>query len=53
MILSPTPAACAWFGRLPDPKQLVQAQLDSHFFRGHEEWLVETVSAYLDTQWRS
>jgi alpha/beta superfamily hydrolase len=42
-----------WFGRLPDPKQLIQGQLDGHFFRGHEEWLVETVRAYLDAQWRS
>jgi alpha/beta superfamily hydrolase len=41
-----------WFDRLAPPKQLIRAQLDSHFFRGHEEWLVETVSEYLQTQWR-
>ncbi len=36
-----------WFARLPQPKRLVQASLDNHFFRGHEPWLVETVSAFL------
>jgi uncharacterized protein len=41
-----------WFDRLPAPKQLVQAQSDGHFFRGHEEWLVEIVREYLDGQWR-
>jgi alpha/beta superfamily hydrolase len=41
-----------WFDRLAAPKQLVQDRLDSHFFRGHEEWLVETVKEYLQAQWR-
>ncbi len=36
-----------WFDRLPAEKQLVTASLDNHFFRGHEPWLVETVSAFL------
>ena len=36
-----------WFNRLPEPKQLVRATLDNHFFRGHEPWLVETVAAFL------
>jgi alpha/beta superfamily hydrolase len=40
----------AWFDGLPDPKRLVQAAADNHFFRGHESWLVETVSAYLSEQ---
>jgi alpha/beta superfamily hydrolase len=37
----------SWFDRLLAPKQLVQASLDNHFFRGHEAWLVETISAFL------
>jgi alpha/beta superfamily hydrolase len=37
----------AWFDRLTMPKRLVQAAADNHFFRGHEPWLVETVSAFL------
>jgi alpha/beta superfamily hydrolase len=41
-----------WFDPLPQPKQLVQAALDNHFFRGHEAWLVETVSAFLQEQLR-
>jgi alpha/beta superfamily hydrolase len=36
-----------WFDRLPAPKQRVQASLDNHFFRGHEPWLVETISTFL------
>jgi alpha/beta superfamily hydrolase len=36
-----------WFDRLPSGKELIQAPLDNHFFRGHEPWLVETVSAFL------
>jgi alpha/beta superfamily hydrolase len=41
-----------WYARLPGRKQLVRAWLDSHFFRGHEDWLAETVSAFLDNEWR-
>lgn len=43
-----------WFDRLPASKQLVQASLDNHFFRGHEPWLVETISTFLQEQraWR-
>ena len=41
-----------WFDSIPGPKQLIRPRLDSHFFRGHEAWLVETVSAFLDGQWR-
>jgi alpha/beta superfamily hydrolase len=37
----------AWFDGLTMPKRLVQAAADNHFFRGHEPWLVETVSAFL------
>lgn len=40
----------AWFDCLPEPKSLVQAAADNHFFRGHEPWLVETVSAFLSEQ---
>jgi hypothetical protein len=36
-----------WFDRLPPQKELVQAPLDNHFFRGHEPWLVDTVFAFL------
>jgi alpha/beta superfamily hydrolase len=38
-----------WFDGLPMVKRLVRASRDNHFFRGHELWLVETVSAFLDT----
>jgi alpha/beta superfamily hydrolase len=41
-----------WFARLPGRKTLVRPRLDSHFFRGHEDWLVSTVVAFLDTAWR-
>jgi alpha/beta superfamily hydrolase len=37
----------SWFDGLPPRKQLVQARLDNHFFRGHERWLVDTVAAFL------
>lgn len=36
-----------WFSRLSPPKQLIVPQMDGHFFRGHEEWLAETVSRFL------
>ncbi len=36
-----------WFGRLAAGTRLVQGPRDSHFFRGQESWLVETVSAFL------
>ncbi len=36
-----------WFDRLAAEKELVQAPRDNHFFRGHEPWLVDTVSAFL------
>jgi alpha/beta superfamily hydrolase len=39
-----------WFASLPEPKQLVQAALDNHFFRGHEPWLAATVSDFLEGQ---
>ena len=34
-----------WFGTLAMPRQLVRQRCDNHFFRGHEDWLVETVFA--------
>jgi alpha/beta superfamily hydrolase len=42
----------AWFTRLPGRKELVRPGLDSHFFRGHEDWLVATVGAFLESAWR-
>jgi alpha/beta superfamily hydrolase len=36
-----------WFDQLPPEKELIQAHLDNHFFRGHESWLVENVFAFL------
>jgi alpha/beta superfamily hydrolase len=42
----------AWFARLPGRKTLVRPRLDSHFFRGHEEWLVSLIGAFLDSAWR-
>ena len=41
-----------WFARLPCRKELVEPRLDSHFFRGHEDWLVATVGAFLESEWR-
>jgi alpha/beta superfamily hydrolase len=41
-----------WLATLPGPRQLVQPRLDSHFFRGHEEWLVSIVRTFLDSHWR-
>jgi alpha/beta superfamily hydrolase len=40
-----------WYNRLHGPKQLLRGQFDNHFFRGHEEWLSETVFAFLERQW--
>jgi alpha/beta superfamily hydrolase len=39
-----------WFDALREPKRLLRPRLDSHFFRGHEDWLAETVAAFLDSQ---
>jgi alpha/beta superfamily hydrolase len=36
-----------WFDRLPEPKFLLRPRLDGHFFRGHEDWLVETIRRFL------
>ena len=40
-----------WFERLPDPKRLERPRLDSHFFRGHEDWLVTTIGEFLEGYW--
>ena len=37
-----------WFGTLAMPRQLVRQRCDNHFFRGHEDWLVETIVRFLD-----
>jgi alpha/beta superfamily hydrolase len=37
----------AWFVGLPMTRQLVREQCDNHFFRGHEEWLVESICRFL------
>jgi alpha/beta superfamily hydrolase len=36
-----------WFGTLAMPRQLIRQRCDNHFFRGHEDWLVETVFRFL------
>jgi uncharacterized protein len=41
-----------WFNRLREPKQLIRQRLDNHFFRDHEGWLAEIISAFLRSQWR-
>ena len=41
-----------WFGTLAMPRQLVRQRCDNHFFRGHEDWLIETVCQFLDGHWR-
>jgi alpha/beta superfamily hydrolase len=50
-----TDAQCLedWFNTLVMPCQLVRQRCDNHFFRGHENWLVETVFRFLDGRWRS
>jgi alpha/beta superfamily hydrolase len=41
-----------WVAGLAMPRQLVQRPCDNHFFRGHEEWLLETVFGFLQANWR-
>jgi alpha/beta superfamily hydrolase len=41
-----------WVGTLAMPRQLLRQRCDNHFFRGHEDWLVETVIQFLDGRWR-
>ena len=41
----------AWFDGLGARRQLILRCFDNHFFRGHEGWLVEAVSAFLREQW--
>jgi alpha/beta superfamily hydrolase len=36
-----------WFDRLPPPKELIRPAADGHFFRGHEDWLAETVGRFI------
>jgi alpha/beta superfamily hydrolase len=40
-----------WYVGLPEPKRLARPRLDSHFFRGHEDWLTETVAAFIYEEW--
>jgi len=37
-----------WFEKLTMPRQMVRKRCDNHFFRGHENWLIETVTQFLD-----
>jgi alpha/beta superfamily hydrolase len=37
-----------WFDQLEVPKRRVVGDFDNHFFRGHEDWLVATVSDFLE-----
>jgi alpha/beta superfamily hydrolase len=39
-----------WFDRLSAPRRLERGRFDNHFFRGHEEWLAETIFAFLTEQ---
>jgi alpha/beta superfamily hydrolase len=46
---APGEAVRSWFDALTAPrKELFHCPLDNHFFRGHEPWLVETVTTFLD-----
>jgi alpha/beta superfamily hydrolase len=40
-----------WLTGLAPPREILRPRLDGHFFRGHEDWLVDTVSQFLDRQW--
>jgi hypothetical protein len=42
-----------WLSRMTPPCEVLRPRLDGHFFRGHEDWLVQAVSVFLDRQWRS
>ncbi len=48
-----TDADCVtdWFATLAAPKRLVRGEWDSHFFRGFEDRLAETVFGFLREQW--
>ena len=37
-----------WFDSLTAPRRLILKRFDNHFFRGHEDWLVETIFDFLD-----
>jgi alpha/beta superfamily hydrolase len=41
-----------WFESLSGPRRLVLGPFDNHFFRGHEEWLAQTVFDFLAQWWR-
>jgi alpha/beta superfamily hydrolase len=38
-----------WFGTLTMPRHLLQKSCDNHFFRGHEDWLVDSIFQFLDS----
>ena len=42
-----------WLARMAPPCAVLRPRLDGHFFRGHEDWLVEEIGGFLDRQWRS
>jgi len=37
-----------WLGTLVMPCQLIRKQCDNHFFRGHENWLIEAIFRFFD-----
>jgi alpha/beta superfamily hydrolase len=41
----------AWFERLSGPCELMRPWLDGHFFRGHEDWLADTVGSFIHRHW--
>jgi alpha/beta superfamily hydrolase len=43
----------SWLDTLVMPRQMVRRQCDNHFFRGHEDWLLETLCRFLDGHTRS
>jgi alpha/beta superfamily hydrolase len=40
-----------WFNTLSMPRQLIRQRCDNHFFRGHEDWLAETIFRFLKDHW--
>lgn len=36
----------SWFHSLTMPKRIVRKQCDNHFFRGHEDWLIESIDRF-------
>jgi alpha/beta superfamily hydrolase len=41
-----------WFSTLAMPRQLIRQRCDNHFFRGHEDWLIEIILRFMNSHRR-